>query len=50
MTASYGELTCLICGWIQHGGMDRETARKEVEREARKLKRMKAQGADYYGN
>ena len=36
------EPSCLTCGWSGFKGMDQDAARKEVERESRKYKHMKA--------
>jgi hypothetical protein len=37
----YDDPHCTACGWrTRHQGIDREIARKEVEREARKLRQM----------
>jgi len=41
------EPKCIACGWDGFKGMNADKARKEVEREARKIKYMRAKKRGY---
>ena len=41
------EPKCMTCGWNGFKGIDQDTARKEVEREARKMRQMRGRKQNY---
>jgi len=43
----YDEPNCLTCGWIGHKVMNKDKARKEVERDARKIRQMMGKKQNY---